>query len=295
MPPSQGEDKLNRLNLLLLSTASLMYARDVIRFGNQSRKTEEHHFVAMKSLIDFLGDVYVQDLTFDNVRDWKISLEKRHLSAVTIRGYLIKLRVVLAYLHTKGYDVVSPEQIHLPKRVDTVPETITPQQVELLIGATRKLRNKVIISMLYSTGLRVSELCSLNRKDVDNEYFTVIGKGGKSRICFIDQRTQRLLKRYLAERYDNDPALFISPFIGSRITPGGVQEVFKYARKKAGFDFPVHPHTLRHSYATNLMVNGIDLYQLMKLMGHSSLQTTQLYLHVSDKHLEENYRKYHTV
>jgi len=295
MPPTSAEEGLPLSDNLLLSVAFTGYARDVIAFRNQSAKTEEHHFVTLKSLVGYLGDIPVSSLSFEHIRDWKLSLEKRNLSAITIRGYLIKLRVVLGYLNSKGYNVLPPEQIPLPKRIDTVPSVITPEQVQLLINSTRKARNKAIISMLYSTGLRVSELCALNRIDIQENYFTVIGKGGKSRICFIDKRTRRLLERYLAKRCDNDPALFISPLIGARITPGGVQELFKYARKKAGFDFPVHPHTLRHSFATNMMINGIDLYQLSKLMGHSSIQTTSVYLHLNDKHLAEDYKKYHSV
>lgn len=295
MPPTAAEDGVIDGDAMSLSVAFTSYAHDVIAFRNQSAKTEEHHNVTLKSLVGHLGDLPVKSLSFNHVRDWKLSLEARNLSAITIRGYLIKLRVVLAYLESNGHNVLSPDDIPLPKRVERVPQVITPQQVDLLINSTRKPRNKAIISLLYSSGMRVSELCSLNISDVEKDYFTVTGKGSKSRICFIDKRTRTLLNRYLRTREDNSPALFISSLNGLRITPGGVQEVFKYARKKAGFDFPVHPHTLRHSFATNLMGNGIDLYQLMKLMGHSSLQTTQLYLQISDKHLAEDYHKYHSI
>lgn len=280
---------------MTLSEAFAAYASDVIAFRNQSWKTEEHHNVTLKSLLLFTGDIPIEQLTFANVRDWKLSMEKRNLSVITIRGYLIKLRVVLAYLVGRGFKVLTPEQIPLPKRLDTVPDIVSPAQVELLINATAKPRNKAIISMLYSTGLRVSELCSLNIGSIEEDYFTVMGKGGKSRICFIDQRTRGLLRLYLRTRRDNMPALFISPLNGLRITPGGVQEIFKYARKKAGFDFPVHPHTLRHSFATNLMKNGAHLRAIQLMMGHTNLNTTQVYLKLYDQDLIEDYQKYHTV
>lgn len=280
---------------MLVSEAFNAYASDVIAFRNQSRKTEEHHNVALKSILGFIGDVPISELTFNNVRDWKLSMEARNLSVITIRGYLIKLRVVLAYLESRGIKILSPVQIPLPKRIDTIPEVINPLQVQLLIDSTAKARNKAIISLLYSTGLRVSELCSLNRISVSEDYFTIIGKGGKSRICFIDKRSRRLLGQYLRERRDNDPSLFISPLNGLRMTPGGVQEIFKYARKKAGFDFPVHPHTLRHSFATNLNKNGASLRAIQLMMGHASVQTTQIYLHIYDSELIEDYQKYHTI
>lgn len=280
---------------MLISEAFKAYASDVIAFRNQSAKTEEHHFVALTSLLGFIGDVPVTELTFENVRDWKISMEKRNLSVITIRGYLIKLRVVLAYLAGRGFEVLSPEQIPLPKRIDQIPEVISAAQVQLLIDTTTKPRNKAIISLLYSTGLRVSELCALNRSVASQEYFTVIGKGGKSRLCFIDKRSQRLLKAYLRSRMDNEPALFISPLMVARITPGGVQEIFKHVRKKAGFDFPVHPHTMRHSFATNLNKNGASLRAIQLMMGHASVATTQIYLHIYDSELVEDYQKYHSI
>lgn len=280
---------------MTLSEAFDSYAADVIAFRNQSWKTQEHHNVTLKSLITYLGDIPIADLTFINVRDWKLSMEARNLSVITIRGYLIKLRVVLGYLNTKGFEVLPPDQIPLPKRVDTIPFVLTPEQVSQLIDCAAMLRTKLIISMLYASGLRVSELCSLNISDTLKDSFTIVGKGGKSRICYMDERTRGLLRLYLRQRKDNNPALLVSPQNGLRITPAVVQDVIKRLRTQSGLDVPIHPHTFRHSYASNLMSNGIDLYQLMKLMGHSSLQTTQLYLSISDKHLAEDYQKYHSV
>lgn len=293
---SGGEKLVGGEEVLLLSVAFEAYKRDVIVFRNQYRKTEEHHTVTLKSLITFLGkDIEVSLLTFAHVRDWKIHMEKAHRTQATIRGYLVRLRVVLAYLKANGYNSLDSELITLPKRVQSVPEVITPAEVQLLIDSTDKIRNKAIISLLYSTGLRVSELCSLDRSDVRENHFTVLGKGGKSRICFIDERTRELIDAYLAKRVDNNPALFIDALNGSRIKPGGVQEIFRRVRAKAGFSYPIHPHTMRHSYATNLMSNGMHIYTLSRLLGHASIQTTAIYLHISDPKLEEEYIRYHSI
>jgi integrase/recombinase XerD len=279
---------------MLLSEAFNLYRRDVIIFRNQSAKTEAHHNQTCKNLILFTGDINIEDLSFDIIRTWKLDMEKRGRSPETVRGYLVKLRVVLAYIRI-SVNCLDPASIPLPKRSARIPGVLSPKEVQHLINSTNKVKNKAIISLLYSTGLRVSELCSLNIKDVENDYFPVIGKGGKSRLCFIDHRTRGFLRAYLLTRRDNDQALFIASQTCLRITPGTIQEIFKCARRKAGFDWPVHPHTMRHSFATNLMMNGCGLYTVSKLLGHSSLETTATYLHLVDKDLEAAHKKYHSV
>lgn len=294
------------------------YLKNVIAFKGQSKSTQEHHTDTLNSLIKFLGeDILLSVLTFELVRDWKFWMDGRKLSPLTVRGYLIRLRVVLSYMHMRGIDCLDPELIHLPKRPDRIPEVISPQEVEKMIDATCSLRDKTVISLLYSSGLRVSELCALNRMDVKEDFFPVVGKGGKSRLCFIDERTRKLLNDYLEERTegrkvyikchgkwtdrvryqypgDNYPALFVNENI-QRLTSKQVQEMFKRTRKKADMNINVHPHTMRHSFATNLLKNGASVYAISKMLGHSSLDTTSQYLHLFDPELKETFVKYHTT
>jgi site-specific recombinase XerD len=280
---------------MTISYAFDRYRRDKILFGNQSRKTEEHHAVALKNLIRFTGDIELSELTFDLVREWKFDMESR-LSSDTVRGYLIKLRVVLKYAQRLGEDCLDPELIPLPKRTDKVPNFFTAEQVKLLIDSTSSLQAKTIISMLYASGLRVSELCSLDRNDLrDDCSFTVVGKRGKARLCFIDKRTCNYLKQLLDTRDDNNPALFISRLSKKRVTPSNVQEIFKHLRKKNNMVETISPHWLRHSFATNLMQNNAHIYTVSRLMGHSSIETTSVYLHISDSHLQEEYKKHHSI
>lgn len=302
---------------MLLSEAFSSYREDVIVFRSQSHSTEEQHNQTCKNLIAFIGqDIPMRELDFETVRKWKLHMEKLGRSQQTIRGYLIKLRNVLSYLRSRGENVLDPALVRLGRKVDTVPQVCTPVEVQLLINSTKKLRNKALISLLYSTGLRVSECCGLDRMHVKADYFTVIGKGGKSRLCFIDERTRKLLDEYLEERQngrvtywdqrgkktsrvrnvvngDNNPALFISDD-RQRITPGTIQHIFKAIRVKAGLD-NVHPHTMRHSYATNLLMHGCDIYTISKLLGHSSIETTAQYLHVFSPQLKEAFEKFHTI
>jgi site-specific recombinase XerD len=274
-----------------ISEAFQSYANDVIVFKNQSKKTEENHFIVMKALISHFGDVEIESLTFPMVRDWKAKLVATRSDA-TVRNYIIKLRIVLDYLHTRGVDCLSPESIPVPKRADKVPVYLTKEQVAQCITATKKLKNKAIVSLLYSSGIRISELCSLDRGQIKDGRFTIVGKGGKARLCFIDARTQMLLDWYLAERDDNNPALFVCES-GTRIRPGTIQETFKTIRKQTGLD--VHPHTLRHSFATNLLSTNTNLYHVSRMLGHQQLNTTATYLHVVDHDLQEVYMKHHTV
>lgn len=274
-----------------LTEAFELYRLDYIVFRNQSKKTEENHYVCLRALVLFFGDVPVSSLTFENVRDWKLHLDDRR-SPATVRNYIIKLRVVLAHLKKKGLNVLDPDLIPVPKRVEVVPIFLTREQVAICIASTRRIKNKAIISLLYASGIRVSELCALNRGSIRDGKFTVVGKGGKPRLCFLDERTKVLLELYLEERTDNHPALFLTD-AGQRITPGVIQETFKSVRKVSGIE--VHPHTLRHSFATDLLMNNANMRYVQVMLGHSSLQTTQIYTHVVDNDLEAVYKSSHRI
>lgn len=303
MPVSQGEDMWSER--ITIMCAFIFYSRDVIAFRNQSRKTEEHAMVAAKSLISSVGDKLLVELTFEDIRAWKFSLEKRHLSQNTIRGYINKLRVVLDYARRKGIDCLDPVIVPLPKRINNIPSFITPQEVSKLIKAVNgkkrgypecnRIRNQAIISLLYASGIRIGELCRMNRDDISDRTFTVIGKGGKARICFIDERTEELLKKYIDCRKDNLEPLFLANQTKSRIRPDGVQKMMRDCWKKAGLTKPVHPHSLRHSFATDLLRSNTNPRHVQVLLGHSSLDTTMLYMNVVDSDLKEVYRKHHTI
>jgi integrase/recombinase XerD len=146
---------------------------------------------------------------------------------------------------------------------------------------------------LYGSGIRVGELISINRADLHDRSFTVIGKGGKVRLCFYDNRSEELINRYLSIREDNNPALFVTN--GTRMTSGGVQEVFRQTAKRANLNKPITPHTMRHSFSTNFLRNNGNLRYLQELLGHSSLETTQMYTHVVNEDLRKMYTKYHSI
>lgn len=264
----------------------------------QSPGTARVFRYAQKSLKDF-QDIELSELDQKFVLAWQRSLEKK-LSANTIRGYTEKLRKVLKYHKASGVKCLDYTLVHSPRKEETIPEWLTAQQVNELIREALKKRNgkalitrhrmAAIIAVLYSTGLRVHELCNLNKKDIKGLSITIVGKGRKPRIVFLDKRSIYYLNDYLSLRKDNHPALFVS--LGAeRLTPHKIRECFR--RLSEHFGKEVHPHTLRHSYATNLLSNGCHIYTLQRLMGHSSIQSTQQYLHLVDKDLEEAFTKYH--
>lgn len=289
---------------MLVSEAFQAYAADVIVFRNQSRKTEENHYICMRALVCFFGNIEIETLTFAMVRDWKIQLEKNR-TPETCRNYIIKLRVVLTYLNARGLKVLDPKTVPVPLRGDKVPDFVSKEVVAEVIKAVstpaagycnlNRLRNRAIISLLYASGIRVSELCKIDRDSIHDNSFTVVGKGNKARLCFYDERTNFFIEEYLMHRTDSNPALFINNQNGQRITASGVQEVFRLARKKAGLKIPIHPHTLRHSFATDFLRNNGNMRYLQALLGHSSLETTQMYSHVVDEDLRKVYALHHAT
>jgi len=261
-----------------------LYAEEYIAFKGQSKRTEEHNNLTGRSLAKFTGNKNISKLTLQDVRGWKNHLEKT-CTASTVRGYIVRLRVVLRYMNTIGIEALDVDLIPVPKRPDTNPVVINKDEVEKLIAVAPSLRSRAVISLLFCSGLRVSELCGLNRDDFDRR-FSVVGKGGYVRVCFMDEDTYQMINAYLSTRKDNDQCLFRNKNL-LRLNAGNVQLILREARKAAGFTKQITPHTLRHSYATHLLDKDIDVRSIQLLMGHRSLQTTMQYLHKSDPMLQK--------
>ena len=294
---------------LTLSEAFELYRKDVIVYKNQSAKTEEMNRCAMKSIVDFLGDIPITELDFDSVRKWSANLRRTRTSN-TVRGYILKIRVVLKHLRALGYEgILDPEAVGIPKRDSRVVDYLEVDEVQAMLHAVfqkgagyskfKRYRNRAMIALMFSAGLRNGELCSMERTQIKDgiDSFTVIGKGDKPRVCFIDPVTHRYIDEYLALRDDPYPALFVSEQQKGRekINPGVVQMVVKNAAIKAGLEKNIHPHTLRHSFATDLLRNNTNIVYVKELLGHASIQVTMTYTHVVNEDLREIHRLKHTV
>jgi len=254
----------------------------------------------------------VEQINLELVRRWRLELHRRSLSTKTLNYYMIALRSFLKYLSKIDVKSLAPEKIELaetPERQIAFLESEELQRLrEVNTGKNDlELRNRAIIEVLFSTGLRVSELINLNRDQVNIERgeFSVAGKGGRRRVVFLSDEAKSWLNRYMSKRFDKDKAIFIKKMrsserggekledAGGRLTSRQLQRIIREAAKRAGIVKKVTPHTLRHSHATDLLRAGADLRSVQALLGHSSVTTTQIYTHVTDKHLREVYKKYH--
>lgn len=214
----------------------------------------------------------------------------------TVHNYICSLRAVLRYHRIRGLECMNYELIPVPKRVDVEKTFCTSEEVARMVKCACNLRAQFCVSLLYASGIRLAELISLNRGSIQDREFTVIGKGNKPRLCFIDDRTEVLMERYLASRTDENPALLISHRNSDlRISRTTVQMIIRNAAKAAGIEKRVTPHTLRHSFATDLLRNGADIRYISRMLGHAHLNTTMIYTHLTDPDLKEIHRKNHKI
>lgn len=210
----------------------------------------------------------------------------------------ISLRVFFRFLKREGHTSIDEGQFLTSPRVwNQVPDVLTTDEVSTLLNAPDAsdplgFRDRVIMEFLYSTGIRVSELCFLDIQHVDDRQIRVVGKGSKERIIPIAKRTVEVLDEYLAQRAASVDPLFITKR-GKRIDRLTVWRIIKHYSRLAGINKTVTPHTLRHSYATHLLESGADLRIIQELLGHASIATTDRYTHISKSHLKKALGSFH--
>lgn len=284
--------------------------------GGRSAKTAENYRLYLERFVQFSDDVQVGKITSELVRKYRLWLNRfkndagDDLAIITQAYHLIALRGFLKYLSSRDIDSLTADKIVLPKINRKQVTFLQYDEIERLVGAIDTnteagLRDRAIVELLFSSGLRVSELVNLNRDHVNTKRreFMVRGKGQKDRPVFISQAAASWVDEYLSNRHDSLPPLFLSYSRNNeadmsgdfrRLTARSIQRmVAKYARM-AGITKHVSPHTMRHSFATDLLMNGADIRSVQNMLGHSSITTTQVYTHVTDEHLREVYEKFHS-
>ena len=249
----------------------------------------------------------VGDITERVIHDFRASLASSdaNLKKRTQAYHVIVLRNFLRYLSRQKYNTIAPDRVELPKVPTRQIKIVEYADVERLLTAPKAnslkaLRDRAILETLFSTGLRVSELCALDRFiNIDRGEISIRGKGEKLRVVFLSNRAKEVIKAYLNKRQDADPALFVSishgknPKVLGRIIPRTVQRLVNKYSREAGIPQKVTPHQLRHQFATDLLMNGADLRSVQELLGHSNLSTTQIYTHVTNKELREVHKAFH--
>ncbi|MEK7181180.1 MAG: site-specific tyrosine recombinase/integron integrase [Patescibacteria group bacterium] len=272
---------------------------------NRSPKTRENYERYLKQFLNFAKIKSPEDISEDLVRNFRIALSRKNLKKITQSYYVIAIRNFLKYLSKRDFKTLSPEKIELPKIARRQIEILEYKNLERLIDAPegdglRALRDRAILETFFSTGLRLSELCSLDRYlDFKRGEITIRGKGEKLRVVFLSDSAKNAIQKYLDKRPDPDPALFISlsksksPKILGRVTPRSVERLVSFYARKAGIPGHVHPHQLRHSFATDLLLNGADLRSVQEMLGHANISTTQIYTHLTNKELKEIHETFH--
>ncbi|MCL2038071.1 tyrosine-type recombinase/integrase [Candidatus Saccharibacteria bacterium] len=301
----------------------------------RARRTAENYHLYMERLVEFAGDISVDQIDAELVRKYRLWLNRyvdeqgRELSRITQNYHLIALRSFLKYCGRREIPTLDAAKVDLPKVNKKQVSFLNYDEVSRLLEAVdlntpSGLRDRAILQLLFSGGLRVSELCSLNRDHINlkRREFTVRGKGQKDRPVFISSAAADALEQYLCSRNDSAAPLFLNasrnkksaeqnnssdiPSAKSReadkikagealrLTPRSIQRIVSSYARAAGITKHVSPHTLRHSFATDLLMNGADLRSVQSLLGHSNIATTQVYTHITDPHLREVHERFHS-
>ncbi|MBX4209457.1 tyrosine-type recombinase/integrase [Candidatus Parcubacteria bacterium] len=283
----------------------------------RSLNTVENYDRYLTRFLGFLKKDSPSDITDNAIREFRLWLNRQStgnnkktgdtLKKKTQNYYLIALRAFLKYLARQGVKSLAPERIELAKVGERHIEFMSNDELHRLLEAPKgsdlkSLRDKAMLAMLFSTGLRVSELCSLSRDiDLSADEVSIRGKGDKVRVVFLSDDAKAATKAYLAKRDDMDDALFVKVAVEKRangdsmpLTRRSVERVVKHYATKAGIMTKrVTPHVIRHSFATDLLSNGADLRSVQALLGHANIGTTQIYTHVTDKHLRNIHKQFH--
>lgn len=282
---------------------------------NRSQRTIANYDHYLRRVVDFANDCDISKLDAEMVRQYRLWLARfkdehgETLSKTTQNYHLIALRSFLKYLAKRDIKALTSDKIELAKTVRPKVSFLEPEELERLFGAIKTdnpvgLRDRAILELLFSGGLRVSELVNLDRDHLNTQRreFMVRGKGQKDRPIFISDQAADWLEQYLATRQDNFKPLFIH-YSGSqdglddgmytRLTARSVQRLVKRYAGLAGITKHVTPHTLRHSFATDLITNGADIRSVQGLLGHANIATTQIYTHITDPQLRAVHEKFH--
>ena len=293
------------------------FIEDLEVTSGRSKKTAENYALYINRLIEFTGDITVDEITSEVLRKYRLWLNRYkndnndELSLTTQSYHLIALRMFLKYLSRRDIASLSSDKVLLPKTVRPQVTFLHSDEIERMLNeidlsSEEGLRDRALIELLFSSGLRVSELVSLNRDHINptKREFTIRGKGSKDRPAFVSASAYQRVSDYLDARDDPLTALFLSYSRNKgpattdgnyrRLSARSVQRIVDKYTRLAGITKHVSPHTLRHSFATDLLMNGADIRSVQVMLGHSDISTTQIYTHVTDSHLKEVHEKFHS-
>lgn len=282
----------------------------------RSMRTIRNYDFYLRRFADFAKNPVPSVITRELVHKYRLYLnrldqgrEDMTIKKSTQNYHLIALRSFLKYLSKNDIASLPPEQIELAKQSKRTVEFLEAEELNRMLVLPMKLgeglialRDKAILELLFSAGLRVSELSGLKIEQINlkRDEFTVRGKGDKPRVCFVSESARAALKEYLGRRRDTSPYFFVSHDRAKRgrgevgpLTPRSIQRVVEHYATAAGITKRITPHTLRHTFATDLLLNGADIRAVQSMLGHESITTTQVYTHITNKHMRDVHKKFH--
>ncbi|MBU0531688.1 MAG: site-specific tyrosine recombinase/integron integrase [Candidatus Uhrbacteria bacterium] len=294
-----------------------------IEKGRSVKTIRNYHFY-LRRFSDWANNPSPAGINKEMVRKYRLWLNRSvpgraedTLKKNTQNYHLIALRAFLKYLSRRDIKSLSAEQIELAKQPVRTVEFLEEDELERILNAPMskhhrstgesgwsvvQLRDRAILETLFSTGLRVSELANLKIEQINlkRDEFTVRGKGDKPRVVFLSDESKKWIKQYQDKRMDTSPYLFVSHDRAKKgrkntgpLTPRSIERLVKRYAKEAGITKRITPHTMRHTFATDLMMAGADVRAVQELLGHASITTTQIYTHITNKQLKSIHQKYH--
>ena len=287
---------------------------EFLKYLEHERKYSTYTVTSYKKDVDdfqefiFKDEIELEDVDKYVIREYMMTLSKS-VSKRSIKRKLSALRHYYKYLVNNNYVKVNPFLVvHSPKTKNNFPTALYLKEIELLFSENLKrtdplkVRDQAILELLYSSGMRVSEICNVNIQDIDlnSRVIRVFGKGKKERLvpyseickkCIIEY-SRTLRPELLSKNNTKNNALFLN-FRGARLTPRGFQYILKQITVKTGIEMDLHPHTLRHTFATHLLEGGADLRTIQELLGHESISTTQVYTHITTESMVAQYKMFH--
>lgn len=278
-----------------ISEAYNKFINEFLTLKGAGKSQINHYKTCKRYLCEILGDKDIEELSIDDIATFVLRLRNygTHRCNNTLIEYICEIRMVLRYWKIRGVNCLEYSLIPVPQKEPRPISFLTAEEVDQIIAKQKNVRTKFIISLLYSSGIRVSELTQLNRDSIVDGQFTVLGKGKKLRICFADKRTLAYMDEYFEARTDNLLPLIITK-MGTRASTSTIQLIIRNACAAAGLRKRVTPHTFRHSFATNFIQNNGNIRYLAELLGHSNIRMTQHYTHVVNTQLKEIYKQFHT-
>lgn len=286
-----------RSTSVLLSEALIIFVQEKLYIQGVTPGSIKGYENMVKSVHKALGDIDITKLTLLDIYTWKSYHINKGISERTMKGYIIRLRLLLRHFSRQFSLSIHPDDITLPKSPRTLPQAISDVEAKLIFDKCNNIRDRLVIYLLFTTGLRIEELCNIRVRNIQENKLFIVGKGKKERYVFMDETAIALMDIYLKCKLESE---WLFPTCEKQmgnlpISTFAMRIAIKRCAKRAGIKRNITPHMFRHGYATHLLKNGCDIRYIQELMGHSFITSTQIYTHVTNADLHEVYKKYHVT